>query len=77
LREEIPVESNDNAGVWFVELLNAGTEADTLVYLKYYADNVCRQGWLATFPDDVLPPHEDPPYDRDRHLPQPSGRRTE
>jgi hypothetical protein len=39
-------------------------------YLKYYADERCRQQWLVDYPDYVMPAHEDPPFDRDSLLPQ-------
>jgi hypothetical protein len=41
--------------------------------MKYYADEGTRRGWLADFPDDEMPPHEEPPYDRDRFLPRANG----
>ena len=40
-------------------------------YLKYYADESAREQWATDFPDDPLPAHEDPPYDRDQGLPKP------
>lgn len=52
------------------DLLGSGRETDTYLYLKYYADQDWRQRWLADFPDYDMPAHEDPPYERDRHLPQ-------
>jgi hypothetical protein len=52
------------------DLVSSGSEEDTHTWLKYYADEEARQDWAKDFPDYVIPPHEDPPYDRDRHLPQ-------
>jgi hypothetical protein len=46
-----------------------GVEPDTSLYLKYYADDDFREMWAKNDPDFVLPPHEDPPYDRDALLP--------
>ncbi len=46
-----------------------GDNEDEL-YLKYYSDEKNRQHWAKEFPDMIIPPHEDPPYDRDRHLPK-------
>lgn len=51
-------------------LVSSGSEDDTRVWLKYYADEETRQQWAKDFPDDEVPPHLDPPYDRDRHLPK-------
>jgi hypothetical protein len=52
------------------DLVSSGSEEDIHAWLKYYADEETRQQWAKDFPDDVVPAHEDPPYDRDRHLPQ-------
>jgi hypothetical protein len=41
------------------------------LYLKYYADEDYRQRWHQDWPNDGIPPHEDPSYDRDSKLPKP------
>ena len=56
--------------------LSQGTnDFQPYLYLKYYADEDWRQQWMADFPDYDLPAHENPPYDRDRHLPRPDDSR--
>jgi hypothetical protein len=71
LREEVPAAGDDDGGVSCVDLLIDGSETSTRLYLKYYASESERQEWLEDEEDYVLPPHEEPPYDRDRHLPKP------
>ena len=46
-----------------------GVEPDTSLYLRYYADDEERARWRQDDPAITLPPHEDPPYDRDALLP--------
>lgn len=71
LREETPMLPGDPGSAWHLDLFGGGGETDTHLYLKYYADEDWRQQWLADFPDYEMPSHECPPFDRDRHLPQP------
>jgi hypothetical protein len=66
-----PMELTDDDGsAWYVDMASGGSEEDSLVYLKYYADEDARRWWTQEWPDDSLPPAEKPPFDRDRHLPQ-------
>jgi len=55
LREENPIFSDDSDSAWQVDLRSGGDEADTHQYLKYYADERCRQQWLVDYPDYVMP----------------------
>jgi len=52
-----------------VDVLGGGSEEDAQINLRYYADDEERAWWKEDFPDDVIPPHEPFPYDRDRFLP--------
>jgi hypothetical protein len=70
LHDEVPL-LPDDPGVWHIDLLGRGDETDTMLYLKYYADESERQQWLKDYGDCGLSPHEEPPFDRDRHLPKP------
>ena len=54
------------------QMLGSGSEDDTYLYLKYFADEEWRADWLKDFPDYEMPEHQDPPYDRDRLLPKPT-----
>ena len=71
LREEIPESSDDDDGVWHVDPLLNGSEESIRLFLKYYASERERQDWLESEAGYVMPPHEEPASDRDRHLPKP------
>ena len=72
LREETKDVLLDQDSACHYQLLSSGSDEDTHLYLKYFADEDWRQDWLKQFPDYPMPEHEDPPYDRDRFLPQPT-----
>ena len=55
---------------YMIDLTGRGSDEDNQIYLKYYADEEHRRQWAHDWPDDPLPDHEDPPFDRDRFLPQ-------
>jgi len=64
---------------WHIQMLGSGSDEDIQLYLKYYADDASRRRWQNDFPNEPIPAHEDPPYDRDRLLPKadycsPAGR---
>lgn len=68
LREEVP--AFDEFGCNQVMMLQAdGVEPDTSTYFRYYADERWRREHQEENPDYPMPPHEDPPYNRDCLLP--------
>lgn len=70
LREEAVLFPENPGYAYMIDLTGSGSEEDNHVYLKYYADEKQRQQWALDWPDDSMPEHEDPPFDRDKHLPQ-------
>ncbi len=70
LREEAVLFPENSSYVYMIDLTGSGSDEDNQVYLKYYADEEHRKQWAADWPDDPMPSHEDPPFNRDRHLPQ-------
>jgi len=55
---------------YIIDLTGSESYQDTLTYLKHYADEQYRKQWAHDWPDDPMPAHEDPPFDRDSSLPQ-------
>jgi hypothetical protein len=60
----------DSGWTHHIDFLSSGSDEDNELYLKYYADEDYREQWRKDWPDDVIPPHEDPQYDRDSRLPK-------
>jgi len=71
LREETKDIVLDQDSACHYQLLSGGSDEDTLLYLKYFADEEWRKWWHEEYPEFPMPDPEDPPYDRDRLLPQP------
>jgi len=70
LREEAVLFPENPSYAYMIDLTGSGSDEDNQVYLKYYADEEHRKQWALDWPDDPMPQHEDPPFDRDCHLPQ-------
>jgi hypothetical protein len=64
---DIPVEAETNTTT-IVSEFNAGGLSHEEIWLRYYADDA---GRVPMMPDEIIPPHENPPFDRDRFLPTP------
>jgi len=71
LLEEVKAMPPDPAGAYHLSPLGGCSDEDIQLQMKYYADDKWREQLQKEFPDFVMPGHEDPPYDRDRLLPQP------
>ena len=69
LREETKAMVVDEYSAWHIDLIGSGSDEHTYLWMKYYADEKTRGEWIKDWPDYEMPEHEDPPYDRDRHLP--------
>lgn len=70
LREEAVLFPENPSYAYMIDLTGSGSEEDNQIFLKYYADEQYRRQWANDWPDDLLPDHEPPPFDRDRFLPQ-------
>ena len=70
LREEAVLFPENPSYAYMIDLTGSGSDADNQTYLKYYADEEHRKRWAQDWPDDAMPEHEEPPFDRDRFLPQ-------
>lgn len=70
LREPGPEMPPGSGWINHLDILGGCSEEDIQIGLRYYEDEEERQRWAKEWPNDVIPPHEDPPYDRDRLLPK-------
>jgi hypothetical protein len=70
LREEAVLFPENPSYAYMIDLTGSGSDEDNHVYLRYYADEKYRRDWANDWPDDTVPEHEDPPFDRDHYLPQ-------
>ena len=70
LREEAVLFPENPSYAYMIDLTGSGSDTDNQTYLKYYADEEHRKRWSQDWPDDPMPDHEEPPFDRDRYLPQ-------
>lgn len=70
LREETVLFPENPSYAYMIDLTGSGSEDDNQTYLKYYANADYRRQWAHDWPYDSIPEHEDPPFDRDRYLPQ-------
>lgn len=71
LREPTELEPDRPEAFWHVDMTVSKDDDGIETYLKYYAGEQYRRSWAQDWPDDPLPEATTPPYDRDRHLPQP------
>jgi len=53
-----------------LDVTGSGSDEDISIQMRYYASEKERADWSADFPDFPMPPREQPPFDRDRDLPQ-------
>jgi hypothetical protein len=70
LREETVLFPENPTYAYMIDITGSGSDEDNQVFLKYYAGEDYRRRWAKDWPNDPIPEHEDPPFDRDRYLPQ-------
>ena len=70
LREEATLFPENDSYAYVIDLTGSGSDEDMQTFLKYYADDDFRERWGKDWPRDPMPPHEDPPFDRDSKLPK-------
>ena len=58
LREQAVLFPENPSYVYGIDLVSSGSDEDTLLWMKYYADEDTRTHWLKSFPDYEMPAHE-------------------
>ncbi len=69
LREDVKDMPPDSGWVDHLDILGGCSKEDSWVFAKYYADKDEEGDYFDMYQEDP-PPHEDPPHDRDQHLPE-------
>ena len=77
LREETKQLAPSAGAAWHIPMLGGCSDEDNRLYLMYYADEDSRRHWKEEFIDELLPAHEELPYQRDRLLPKPDSGSSE
>jgi hypothetical protein len=67
---DIPYEAEWNCPIDVIEF---GPGNDPVIWLRHFASEKERANFVAEHNPETLPPHKDPPYDRDRWLPVQPG----
>lgn len=70
LREEATLFPENPSFAFMIDLTGSGSDEDTQLFLKHYANDAFREQWTRDWPDDPMPKREDAPYDRDARLPR-------
>lgn len=70
LRDPAHLPGRDARGGWFHDFLGCWGEAELQLWLRYYASEEERATHTNEWPGDIVPPKEQPPFDRDWRLPK-------
>lgn len=70
LREEATLFPEDPNYAYMIDIVGSGGDDDHEIYLRHYADEDYRAHWRRSWPADLMPEHEEPPFTRDAKLPK-------
>ena len=70
LRDEALLPGKSKTRGWFHDFLGSGSDEDMQISLRYYASDEERAEHAREWPEDPIPPKEQPPFNRDWRLPK-------
>lgn len=70
LREPAILPGRFAGGGWFHDFVGSGSDEDTRIWLRYYANDLERAQHANSWPNEPLPPKQERPFRRDHRLPQ-------
>ena len=62
-------ENYEGGMTWHASPIGSYGAEEMVIYHRYYADEESRRDWARDYPEDEMPPREEPPFDRDKLLP--------